>query len=61
MKFSSNLRQTSWIGKVKRVNEEQVRCPVGSFQELIALFKLKKTQFGTEFDKKPIILQFSKS
>ena len=48
----------AWKGE--RVNKEQVCCPVDFFEELIAVFKLKKTRIGTEFDKKPIISQFSK-
>ena len=60
MQFLPNLLQTSWIGKLKRVNKEQVGCPVGFSEELIAVFKLKKTQIGIEFDIKPKVFQFSK-
>ena len=61
MQVLSNLLQTSWIGKVQRVNKEQICCPVGFSEELIAVFKLKKTQIITEFDKKPKFFQFLKS
>ena len=36
----------------ERVNKAHVCCPVVFFVEIIALFKLKKSQIGTEIDKK---------
>ena len=48
-----------WKGK--RVNKEQVCCPVDFSEELIAVFKLKKTRIRTEFDKKRKVFQFSKN
>ena len=34
MQFLSNFRQTSKIGMLKRVNKEQICCPVVFFEEI---------------------------
>ena len=52
MQFLSNLCQTSWIGKLNRVNKEHFYCSVCFSEELIAVFKSKKSQICTELDKK---------
>ena len=60
MQLLSKFRQTSRIEMLKTMVRVRIDCAVMFYEELIAVFKLKKTQIGTEFDKKPIIFQFSK-
>ena len=45
---------------LKRVNKERVCCPVGFSEELIEVFKLKKSQIGTEIDKNPEFSNFQR-
>ena len=46
--------------KVLRGQKETFRCPVGSFEEIIAVLYMKKSQIETENDKNPTIFQISK-
>ena len=59
MHLLSKFRQTSRIEMLKTVVRVRICCAVMFHEELIAVFKLKKTRIGTEFYKKPIIFQFS--
>ena len=61
MQLLSKFRQTSRIEMLKTVVRVRICCAVRFHEESIAVFKLKKTRIGTEFYKKPIIFQFSKS
>ena len=47
-------------GMLKTVIKVRICCPVVSYEEITVVFKLKKSQIGTEIDKKPKILQFLK-
>ena len=60
MQLLSNIRQTSRIGMLKTVIEVKTCCAVVFYEEIIAVFKLKKSQIGTEIDKKPKIFKLSK-
>ena len=60
MQFLSKFRHTSWIGMFKTVIKVRSWCPVVFYEEIIAVFELKKSQIGTEIDKKPKNFQFSK-
>ena len=44
----------------KTLNMAGIRCPVGFSEELSAVFKVKKSQVGTEMDKKPKRFKLSK-
>ena len=45
---------------LKRVNKERTRCPVVFYEEIIAVFKLKESQIGTEIDKSSRLFELSK-
>ena len=45
---------------VERVNKERMCCPVGFYEEFIAVLLVKVSQIDTENDKSPKIFQFSK-
>ena len=46
MRFLSNFRWTSLIKMLKTLNVARTRCPVGFFQELIAVFQMEKIQIA---------------
>ena len=60
MQLLSKFRQTSRIEMLKTVVRVRICCALMFHEELIAVFKMKKTRIGTEFDKKPNIFNFQK-
>ena len=60
MYFFINFRQTLWTGTLRRVNKEEMSCPVGFSEDFIAVFLVKIFQIGSENDKKLKVFQFSK-
>ena len=50
----------SQIMMLKTLNVALVRCPVVVYEEIIAVFQIKKSQIDTENDKKPQNFHFSK-
>ena len=53
MQVLSNLCLTSWFRKIQRVSKEQVWRTVGFPEELIAVFKLKKSKLAPNLRKNP--------
>ena len=58
MQFLSKFRWISWIRMLKTLNMALIRCPVGIFEEIIAVFQIKKSQIDAENDKKPPKISF---
>ena len=57
MQLLSKFRQTSLIGLLKMVIKGRICCALVFYEEIIAVFKFKKSQIETENDKKPKIFQ----
>ena len=53
MQLLSKFWKTSRIGMLKTVIKVRIRSAVVFYEELIAVFKLKKSQIGNEIDKDP--------
>ena len=57
--FSSDI--VDWnVKNGKKVNKENLCCPVGFSEELISVFEVKRSQIDTENDKKSKVVLFSK-
>ena len=53
MQLLSKFRKTSRIRMLRTVIKVRICCEVVFYEELIAVFKLKKSQIGNEIDKDP--------
>ena len=58
--FPRNFQRTLWIGTLNKVNKERICCPVGFFEDFIAVFWVKMSQIETKNAKKLKVFPFSK-
>ena len=58
--FLWNFRKTSWIKMLKTIKMALIRCPVGFFEEIIAVFQRKNLKLTPKRQKIPKFSSFQR-